>query len=218
VTDSQRSNPRRTIVSSEAVTIFAWLSALFAARPTPEVVAAHRRGAASRLLEELSSEPDFAHGVAQMRVSLDAETDDATVAAGLGRQYGLLFDGIGGPRTVPPYESAFRPGAAWRLFQEPVSEMNALLAEHGVSVSSDTPRPSDHLSIELALAAHFAAVSDPSFTEMTKRLAGWVPAFAAHCVEADETGFWGGASLILEAAVSRGNPVLEATETQEEAA
>ena len=218
MTDLRQSSPARASVSRDTVTILAWLSALFGAPPTADVVAAHRRGASSSLLRELGEEPEFAAGVAAMTIAFDAEADDATVAAGLGRRYGLLFDGIGGPKTVPPYESAFRPGAAWRLFQEPVSEMDALLAEHGLSVSAETSRPSDHLSIELALAAHFAAAGDPAFADMMKRLASWVPAFAAQCVEADESGFWGGAARVLAAAVSRETPIPEATEPEEVAA
>jgi TorA-specific chaperone len=208
----------QTPASSDAVTLLTWLAALFAAPPTADVVAAHRRGVAGRLLEELSREETFATGVALMRGTLDTEADDAAVAAELGRRYGLLFDGIGGPRTVPPYESAFRPGAVWRLFQEPVSEMDALLAEHDLSVSTHTARPSDHLSIELALAAHLAAADDPAFPEMMKRLARWVPAFAARCIAADEDSFWGGASRVLAATASHENPVPETTETEAEAA
>ena len=218
MTELLRSSARDASVSRDTATILAWLSALFAAPPSADVVAAHRQGAASRLLEELSKEEAFAAGVALMRGALDAQASDASVAAGLGRRYGLLFEGIGGPNTIPPYESAFRPGAAWRLFQEPVSEMNALLAEHGLSVSADTALPSDHLSIELALAASFATAGDPAFPEMMKRLASWVPAFADQCAGADEGSFWGGASRVLAAAVSRENPVPGPTETEEEAA
>jgi TorA-specific chaperone len=216
VTDLQQSSTGPT-VSCDAATILTWLSALFAAPPTSDLVAAHRRGPASRLLQDLSKEEECAAGVAAMRVSLDAEADDAVVEAGLGRRYGLLFDGIGGPKTIPPYESAFRPGAAWRLFQEPVSEMNALLAGRDLAVSTDTALPSDHLSIELALTAHLAAAGDPAFPDMMERLASWVPAFAAHCIEADDGGFWGGAARVLAAAVSREKPFPEATECEEAA-
>lgn len=197
-------------------TLLIWLSALFASAPTAETVAAHRRGAAGQILDALSHHDEFATGCRQMRTALDKPSDDAALAAELARKYGFLFDGIGGPGTVPPYESVFRPGAAWRLFQEPFSEMNALLGKHHLSVSSNTV-PADHLSMELALAAHLAAAADRDFLEMTNRLASWVPGFAARCMATDEGGFWGGAARVLAAAVFRAGAHTKATDANEKA-
>jgi TorA-specific chaperone len=197
----------------ETTTLLTWLSALFAAPPTIETVVAHRRGAVGALLEALSQQEDFTRGAALIRSVLDKPSDDASLVAELGRTYGLLFEGIGGPVTIPPYESVFRPGAAWRLFQEPFSEMNALINKHGLSVVSDT-LPADHLSIELALAAQLAATNDPAFAEMAKRLASWVPGFTVRCIEADEQGFWGGASLVLAAVICRIAAIPEANDVK----
>lgn len=197
--------------SHNAAALFDWLSATFAGPPSVEAVAAHRRGSAAEWLSILADDPDLAPGVARMRGVLDRETGDDELAACLQRRYGLMFDGIGGPYTIPPCESAFRPGAAWRMFQEPAAEMQALLAERDLSVS-DAALPPDHLAVELALAAHLAAAGDPEAEAMTARLAAWVPAFAAACAQVDEEGFWAAAAEILAAAVARGSDAPEIAE------
>lgn len=101
-------------------------------------------------------------------------------------------------------KSAFRAGGAWRLFQAPTSEMEALLAEHDLSVATDAGLPADHLAIELALAAHLIAAEEPvRGAEMIRRLAGWVPAFADACADADSDGFWAGAAYVVAAVMAR---------------
>jgi TorA-specific chaperone len=183
-----------------------WLAALFAVPPTPECVASYRRGPGAEMLCDLAKDPGLAHGVALLREALDTAADDTTVAGQLGRSFGLLFEGIGGPDTVPPYESAFRPGGTWRLFQAPTAEMDALLAERDLSVSPDSSIPADHLAIELALTAHVAAAGDEAAaTAMFERLAGWISAFADACVDADGEGFWAGAATVLAAVVASQN-------------
>ncbi len=192
-----------------------WLAALFAAPPTPDFVASHRRGRGSELFCFQAEDPGLAHGVALIRKALDASDDDATVAARLGRSFGLLFEGVGGPDTVPPYESAFRPNGAWRLFQVPTAEMDALLVEHDLSVSPDTAMSADHLAIELALTAHVLAAGDKaSAAAMFQRLAGWVPAFADACSDADGEGFWAGAAAILAAVVASKDRTLKTTKEE----
>ncbi len=184
-------------------------------RRTPEFVASHRRGRGSEILCDLAEDPELAHGVALIRKALDGTDDDTTVAARLGRSFGLLFEGIGGPDTVPPYESAFRQGGAWRLFQAPTAEMDALLAEQDLSVSPDTSMPADHLAIELALTAHAVAAGDEAAAAaMVQRLAGWIPAFADACVVADDEGFWAGVAAILAAVVASKERTLRTTEEE----
>ena len=85
--------------------------------------------------------------------------------------------------------------------------MDALLAEHDLSVSPDTAMPADHLAIELALTAHVVAAGDEAAAAaMFQRLAGWVPAFADACSDADGEGFWAGAAAILAAVVASKRP------------
>jgi TorA-specific chaperone len=192
-----------------------WLAALFAAPPPHEFVASHRRGPGAEMLRDLVEDPGFAGGVALLRGALDSAEDDVTVAARLGRRFGLLFEGIGGPETVPPYESAFRRGGAWRLFQAPTAEMEALLADLDLSVAMGASMPADHLAIELALTAHLVAVGDEAAAAaMLQRLAEWIPAFADACDAADGDGFWAGAATVLAAVVASEGRILKTTEEE----
>lgn len=203
---------------SDRALVLTWLSALFASRPTADFVASHRRGPAGALLRRLGRDADCTTGIATMIACLDAAVDDATLADDLGRQFGLAFEGIGGPRTAPPFESVYRQGAPWRLFQEPASEMSELLARHDLSFVSGLAVSSDHLAVELALAAHLLADGDAAFPAMIERLALWVPAFAARCAEVDRTGFWRGAARVLATVVARERSAHAITPSHERAA
>ena len=208
----------RTKPVSGAVELFGWLSALFAASPNLEAIAAHRRGAASAWMRRLAAEPALAPGLRKMRRVLDGDADDKEIQAKIERRYLLLFEGVGGPRTAPPYESVFTPGAEWRLFQEPTAEMEALLAECDLSVSDDFALPADHLAVELALAAHLAARHDPRAYAMVDRLTRWAPRFAAAVAAVDEDGFWAGAADVVAAALRHGQDAFDTPQKETEEA
>ncbi len=118
---------------------------------------------------------------------------------GVGSAYGMLFEGIGGPKTVSPYESVHRDGG--RLFGAPAAEMEAILAAHDLSVAASAHEAPDHLAVELAAAARLLAEGEPDADAIIERLRGWVPAFAADCAAADSNGFWAGAAAVLIAIV-----------------
>jgi TorA-specific chaperone len=178
-----------------------WLSVVFGAPLSVEAVSAHRRGPAAALIAALAEDADCAPGIARMRNALDRGDDDEAGAARLNRAYRLAFEGLGGPRTVPLCESAYR-GASRRLFQAPTAELEALLAESGISMPADVRLPADHLAIELALTALLVATGSPEAKEMIRRLAAWIPSFAAECTEVDEDGFWAGAAGVLNALIA----------------
>ena len=186
-----------------------WLSVLFGAPLSVEAVSAHRRGPAAALIAALADDVDCAPGIARMRKALDRGDDDEAGAARLNRAYRLAFEGLGGPRTVPLCESAHRGGSR-RLFQAPTAELEALLAESGLSSPADVRLPADHIAIELALTVLLVATGSPMAKAMIRRLAEWIPAFAAECAEVDEDGFWAGAAGVLNALIAREAKAIQA--------
>ena len=183
----------------DLVALFNWLSAVFAAPPDRDSVISYRRGPAAAWLEGVSVLPGCAEPVAHMLRALEADADDALVVARVGSAYGMLFEGIGGPKTVSPYESVHRDGG--RLFGPPAAEMEAVLAAHDLSVAVSTHEAPDHLAVELAAAAQLLSGGEPDAEAIIARLRGWVPAFAADCAVADADGFWAGAAAVLIAIV-----------------
>ncbi len=200
---SDHSKTADAVASADAVAALDWLSVLFARPPGADAVASHRRGPVADLMTRLGGDADLAWGIARMRAALDGDEDDGAAAAKLERAYGLTFEGIGGPRTAPPYESAYRGAGPRRLFQAPTAEMEALLDEQGFTVAADIGLPADHLAVELALAAWLASAGGPASAAMTRRLADWVPDFAADCAAIDRDGFWAGAAAALAALAVR---------------
>jgi TorA-specific chaperone len=176
-----------------------WLAAVFAAPPDRDSIASYRRGPAAAWLAGVASLPGCDRAVACMQGALDAEADDALVVARIGSAYGMLFEGIGGPKTVSPYESVHRDGG--RLFGAPAAEMEAMLAAHDLSVAVSAHEAPDHIAVELAAGALLLAEGEPDAEAIIARLRDWVPAFAADCAAADANGFWAGAASVLIAIV-----------------
>jgi len=185
--------------TDDLVGLFTWLSAVFAAPPDGDAIASYRRGSAAAWLSQVGSLPGCAEGIERMRRALEAEPDDARVAARVGSAYGMLFEGIGGPKTVSPYESVHADGG--RLFGAPAAAMDAILAAHDLSVAASAHEAPDHIAVELAAAARLLAEGEPDAEAIIERLRGWAPAFAADCAAADTNGFWAGAAAVLIAIV-----------------
>ena len=186
------------------VLVWGWLAEIFSKPPTLETLASYRSGPGADWLNDLGDDPLLAEGVAGMARALASPEDNDRLVATLGVAYNRLFVGIGGFATVAPYESAYRGNG--RLFQQPFSEMNALMAELGLTVAEGCAEPADHISIELALMSHLLFAADPASQAMLERLQGWVPAFCADCIAKDTSGFWAGAAQALAAMVAQENP------------
>ena len=179
---------------------FALLADVFLTPPTCEVVGDYRRGVRADWLALLEEDTDLGPGIGAITAALAAEYDDAAMSSRLGIAFGGLFDGIGGPHTVAPYESAYC--GTGHLFQAPVSEMKQLIAETGLSIDSGFAEPADHLSIELTLAAHLLFTGSPQADQMLWRLRNWVPAFCSSCIAGDATGFFAGAARALDGLIA----------------
>jgi len=197
--DLPRSSAFCGLEAHDLAALFNWLAAVFAAPPDRDSIASYRRGPAAAWLDEVASLPGCDRAVASMQSALDSETDDALVVARIGSAYGMLFEGIGGPKTVSPYESVHADGG--RLFGAPAAEMEAILAAHDLSVAVSAHEAPDHIAVELAAAALLLAEGEPDAEAIIERLRDWVPAFAGDCAAADANGFWAGAAAVLIAIV-----------------
>jgi TorA specific chaperone len=176
-----------------------WLAGLFLRPLAIETVRSLREGPGAALLGALALQPECAVGARRMRDIVMAGDKPAEVARHLSNEFTLLFDGVGGPRTASPYESAYS-GISARLFQAPTSEMNALLRQADVSISCDVKEPADHLSIELALLGRMmreGAGRRNQFALLDLHLMAFTPMFADKCLKADRTGFYAAAADLM---------------------
>jgi TorA-specific chaperone len=191
----------RSVVSPEVgwnALIAEWLAGLFMAPLSAAAVTSYRDGLGATFLDTLLDEPGCAAGVRPMRSALVTEGSAAAVAHKLALAFTILFDGVGGHRSVSPYESA-HVSASGRLFQAPVSDMDLLLRQADMSIDDAVGEPSDHLSIELALLARLMRGGSPQAQAalLDDHLLAWVPMFADRCRDADSTGFYAGAASLL---------------------
>ena len=176
-----------------------WLAGLFIGPVSADAVASYRIGLAAGFLDVLAVEPGCKPGVLSMRSALTTEDSPVTAARKLAAAFTLLFDGVGGPETVSPYESAY-VGESGRLFGTPAGAMDHLLRRLDLSTHDALREPPDHLSVELALLARLMRGSsscDAQAALLDDHLLVWVPSFAVRCRNADRTGFYAGAVDVM---------------------
>jgi TorA-specific chaperone len=176
-----------------------WLAGLFLTAPTPQVAASYRDGLGAILLDAIAEEPGCGPGAERMRLAVRNGGSPERIAARLGGAFARLFDGVGGPLTASPYESAHvsRSGS---LFQAPTGAMERLLRQNSLARDPGCSEPADHISLELALLGRLMRIDGGGRIEailLDRHLLVWVPRFAARCRDADETGFYDGAASVL---------------------
>jgi len=179
--------------------IVEWLAGLFLAPLSLETVQAYRDGLGTMLVDALAEDPGAALGAGRMQLALMAETSAMAVQRSLAAGFTQLFEGVAGPNTVSLYESA-HTGISGRLFQKPVSDMYRLLRLLDVSLSEVFREPPDHLSVELALLGNLIRRTSGHGAQVAlldDHLLTWIPKFSRECGDADRTGFYAGAAMVL---------------------
>lgn len=182
--------------SPEQAAFFAdWLAGLFVAPLGSGAIAAFRTGPAAELLGAFCESFGCVEAGARLQAALLARPAVET-AVDLSRRYTRMFEGLAGPDMIVLYESGHIGDGL--LFQEPVTEMRAVLREIDMWVSQDCCEPADHLSIELsALAVAIRQGRGEIVDGLVARLQGWVPGLADNIRRTDPQGFYGAAATIL---------------------
>jgi TorA-specific chaperone len=176
-----------------------WLAGLYLRPLTIETVRSFRNGPGSNFLDALALQPECSVGANRMRNLLLAGDDPYEVERRLSTEFSLLFDGVGGLRTVSPYESAYSSSSN-RLFQGPTSDMNELLRQAEVSVRHSFNEPADHLSIELSLLARMMRNGASHWDRaalLDVHLLTFAQKFAARCSDVDRAGFYAATAELM---------------------
>lgn len=190
-----------------------WLAALFLQPPTPSDVGCWRAQTVSGALASLGREPTLRRAVGAIVAALSGPLSDERLAAVLAHDFALLFEGVGGPRGVPPYELVHQTSPT-RLNGPATEAMLVLLRHHGVTPVRRTTELPEHLSVELALLAHLTR-SGTDGRELAARIAAWLPTFAARCASVDRHGFFAGCATLaaeLTADLAHGPDLLSSSD------
>jgi len=175
------------------------LAGLFASPLAEAAAESYRAGEGRECLRELRLVPALQPGIDRMRRVLQLLPTGSAGAAELAHAYTLLFSGVGGPETVPPYESAFTEDTG-RLFGAAEGQMRALLLKLDLHVAAPGNEPADHVAIELAVMAELIThATQDEQRAFLDRLSAWIPAFCEACGSLDRSGFYAGAAMVLAA-------------------
>jgi len=180
-------------------TLADWLAGVFATPPSVATIDSYRNGLGSLLLEALNWEPACGKGAAIMQRAFIHGEDAEAATRRFSTAFTQLFEGVGGPRTVSPFESA-HVSPSGRLFQASSVAMKRRLRQAQLTPSTGDREPADHLSIELALLARLMrrdASEGEQLALLNDHLLVWVPGFARAIEHQDSSGFYAGAASIL---------------------
>lgn len=216
--DLHRADARHFVqLSRQRAALYHRIARLVLAPPDEDAVSDLRRGAGRAFLDLLAAAPGAGTAVAAMRGVLEHGTA-RQAAARIGAAHALLFDGAGGPESVPPYRSVFSDPSGL-LCREATAQMERLLRQHRLRLDPHVHEPADHLAIQLEAMAQLVLRSaeavecgdlppdetDPLLDEQASfaaaQLASWMPALAARIAGADPTGWHAGLAAALAAFV-----------------
>lgn len=175
-----------------ALPLCQFLARLFIAPPDAALLQSCSDGPGAGLLADCAADPAFAPGAARLAAAL--RTADA---ASLNHAWTLLFSGVGGPSTVPPYASAYTEG---HLYGAAATRMQAILARLDMAVAADCRELPDHIAIQLTVLAELLWREPPDAAEAFRRAElTWVSGFCRDCAAADPTGVYAAAATLLTA-------------------
>ncbi len=194
--------------------LYRWLSRVFLRELSADDIGGYSRGSGRLLLQGLAEDERMGAGATMMLRQFDGGADGDDQSRALAGFYGRLFHGVGGRRSVPPYQSVYESeerathGEAWR-------RMRAVLADLGLAAPEGSREPEDHVAIQLAVMAHLCDLAGDAAEGgdtgalgqalgrrrdfLTSHLLAWVPTFCADCQASDGDGFYAGAASVLAA-------------------
>jgi TorA-specific chaperone len=190
--------------SETAAVLYPWLATNFAGAPPAGQIEGYRSPAGTDLYTALASDPELAAPAEAMRAAVLRGPTFAGAAAEITTVYNLLFLGLGGPETVPPYESA-HTSEDGRLFQQATTRMEGLLRVLGMVAAGLPAEPADHIAIELETLAELIRRGDEDRRAqfLEDHLMGWVPGFCRMAIDRDRQGFYGAAARLLGVLMER---------------
>lgn len=169
--------------------ILDWFSQLFIAPPSRSLLEQCCSDKIMAFLSEFGKTlevPELTKTIADFFRNHSIDELDRT----LSQQFISLFDGAGGPSSVPPYESYYKD-ANGRLFQIPYVEMLDSLSRMDVSVKAAFKEPADHLALEIAaLAEAFRQQDETLINSLVLRLMNWVPQMSTAVSEVAGVSFY----------------------------
>lgn len=190
------------VLKGSGISIYRWLSTLFAREMSPEILNDYRQGSGRAFLRNLSENAVIQPEITRLQTIIQQEKNTSDLALALAGDFGFLFLGAGGPQSVPPYESVYTSEKG-TLFQESEQLTRKILEKYGLGVSDNIREPADHIAVQLELLAHLDEISaqksstddaEALETEMNafleNHLLNWVPEFSTHCTRRDPGGFY----------------------------
>lgn len=175
--------------------VYDWMGGLFLQSLDKDQIAAHLSGPGAAFLAELKQSQALNPALTTMLQILQEQDSERL----LGKAFGMLFLGVGGPATVPPYESAFTDPNG-RLFQQATGLMVEELRRLDLSLDDSCVEPPDHLAIELMVMSHLIDQGDDAAqASFLNRHLSWIAQFAELCDQLDPSGFYAAAAQALTA-------------------
>lgn len=193
------------LTAAERSVIYRWLSSIFAREPSLVVLEAYDTADGQALLGGLGEIEPLAPLVDALRARTSGKSSNAlnSVVLDLAGEFALLFLGVGGRRSVPPYQS-FYVSAQARVMQNSAAQMQSELRGLNARLAEDFRELPDHIAVQLAAMVELTGTTplqrQVEFIE--SRLINWIGDFRDRCIAAKPTGFYAIAASAMVGFVS----------------
>ncbi|NRF14180.1 molecular chaperone TorD [Vibrio coralliilyticus] len=188
--------------------IYWWLSSLYAKELTEDNLQQYHSAEIRSFLTGLGENSHLKPAIERVIDALNRLMDRDDAQLELAADFCDLFLKSDKDSALP-YASMYI-GKSGLLNDQPATDMEKLMAEHGIEVEKGLNEPADHIAIELDFLGNLIIRSneleqdrhmEEAFSEqeqfIQQQLLSWIPQFSKKCQALDEFGFYSAVSLLL---------------------
>ncbi|NRF31141.1 molecular chaperone TorD [Vibrio coralliilyticus] len=188
--------------------IYWWLSSLYAKELTEDNLHQYHSAEIRSFLTGLGENSHLKPAIERVIDALNRLMDRDDAQLELAADFCDLFLKSDKDSALP-YASMYI-GKSGLLNDQPATDMEKLMAEHGIEVEKGLNEPADHIAIELDFLGNLIIRSneleqdrhmEEAFSEqeqfIQQQLLSWIPPFSKKCQALDEFGFYSAISLLL---------------------
>ena len=181
-----------TLEAADRAQIYRWLAGLFAKELSVDMLEVYADQGGQAFMERLQKEAALAPLVAELQEIVADKENYSTRVLELAVVYANVFLGVAGEKSALPYESAYF-GKKGLLYQQPTSEMLAIIQKLGLSQDGELKEPPDHISVELNVMAELVMKEDTVQQQIEfidQHLLNWLPALRDDCNACEADNFY----------------------------
>ncbi|WP_041771326.1 molecular chaperone TorD [Psychromonas sp. CNPT3] len=193
-------------INEQRASLYWWFATLLTKELNSEQLSQYFSGDGVNLLTKLDTEPDFKDAIAKIRSGLVMVMAIEQPTLELAADFSQLFL-TDAKKGAPPYASVYLSKSG-QMFEKPHQQMLALFKKEGLAIDPDFKEPADHIAIQLDYLgnlilkdANKSSHAQHAFIE--EHLLSWLTPFVNSTLRVQNSGFYQGICLLLQAYIEQ---------------